>query len=301
MKQFEELQATCEEIDKENTELRLNSQDSEIELTELKGQIATLLEARTILASDTARMGRFVSEAEDELSRLRELNDALTDQNGGRLAALNDENRALLEDIGQIRTELQTREDALLALEVDLAKRSADLEARSARVEELESLLEAREKTAEVLRNRLQSALLGFEGNGLTVEQRDGKVYVSLEAQLLFASGSAIVDDGGREILKKLGDVIATQSDLEIIIEGHTDTDKLSSTTIPRNNWELSVLRSTAVLDIIMSQPGVDPSVLTASGRGEYHPVDPEDKAKNRRIEVILAPNLDALFDILDE
>ena len=301
IKQFEELQASCEEIDKENTELRLNSQDSEIELTELKGQIATLQEAREILASDTSRMGRFVSEAEDELSRLRELNDALTDQNGGRLAALNEENRVLLEDVGRIRTELQTREDALLALEADLAQRSADLEARSARVEELESLLEAREKAAEVLRKRLQSALLGFEGNGLTVEQRDGKVYVSLEAQLLFASGSAIVDDGGREILKKLGDVIATQSDLEIIIEGHTDTDKLSSTTIPRNNWELSVLRSTAVLDIIMSQPGVDPSVLTASGRGEYHPVDPEDKAKNRRIEVILAPNLDALFDILDE
>ena len=301
MKQFEELQASCEEIDKENTELRLNSQDSEIELTELKGQIATLQEARDILAADTARMGRFVSEAEDELSRLRELNDALTDQNGGRLAALNEENRALLEDVGRIRTELQTREDALLALEADLAQRSADLEARSARVEELESLLEAREKAAEVLRKRLQSALLGFEGNGLTVEQRDGKVYVSLEAQLLFASGSAIVDDGGREILKKLGDVIATQSDLEIIIEGHTDTDKLTSTTIPRNNWELSVLRSTAVLDIIMAQPGDDPSVLTASGRGEYHPVDPEDKAKNRRIEVILAPNLDALFDILDE
>ena len=301
MKQFEELQASCEEIDKENTELRLNSQDSEIELTELKGQIATLQEAREILAADTARMGRFVSEAEDELSRLRELNDALTDQNGGRLAALNEENRALLEDVGRIRTELQTREDALLALEADLAQRSADLEARSARVEELESLLEAREKAADVLRKRLQSALLGFEGNGLTVEQRDGKVYVSLEAQLLFASGSAIVDDGGREILKKLGDVIATQSDLEIIIEGHTDTDKLTSKTIPRNNWELSVLRSTAVLDIIMAQPGVDPSVLTASGRGEYHPVDPEDKAKNRRIEVILAPNLDALFDILDE
>ena len=301
MKQFEELQAFCEEIDRENTELRLNSQDAEIELTELMGQIATLAEAREALAADTARMGRFVSEAEDEISRLRELNDALTDQNGGRLAALNEENRALLEDVGRIRSELQTREDALLVLEADLAQRSADLEARSARVEELESLLAARERAAEVLRNRLEKALLGFEGNGLTVEQRDGKVYVSLEAELLFASGSSDVDSSGREILRKLGDVIATQSDLEIIIEGHTDTDKLSSTSIPRNNWELSVLRSTAVLDIIMGQPGVDPTILTASGRGEYHPVDPEDKSKNRRIEVILAPRLDDLFDLLEE
>ncbi len=301
MKQFEELQASCEEIDKENTVLRLGSQDASIELTEFEGQISILTEAREALAADTARLGRFVAESKDEMDRLRELNDALTDQNGGRLAALNDENRALLEDVGRIRTELQAREDALLVLEADLAQRSADLEARSARVEELESLLAAREKAAEVLRKRLENALLGFEGNGLSVEQRDGKVYVSLEAELLFASGSANVDDKGKAILRKLGDVIATQNDLEIIIEGHTDTDILSSPNIPRNNWELSVLRATSVLDIIMGQPGVDPSVLTAAGRGEFHPVDPEDKSKNRRIEVVLAPRLDDLFDLLDE
>ena len=301
MKQFEELQASCEEIDNENTELRLGSQDASIELTECQGQITTLTEAREALAADTARLGRYVSEARDEMDRLRELNDALTDQNGGRLAALNDENRALLEDVGRIRTELQTREDALLKLEADLAQRSADLEERSARVEELESLLAAREKAAEVLRKRLENALLGFEGNGLSVEQRDGKVYVSLEAELLFASGSVVVDNKGKAILRKLGDVIATQNDLEIIIEGHTDTDKLSSPTFPRNNWELSVLRATSVLDIIMGQPGVDPSVLTASGRGEFHPIDPENKSKNRRIEIILAPHLDDLFDLLDE
>ena len=301
MKQFEELQISCEEIDNENTELRLASQDAVIDLTECEGMIATLNEARESLAADTARMGRFVSEAEDEISRLLELNDALTDQSGGRLAALNDENRALLEDVGRIREELQVREDALLDLEADLAQRSADLEARSARVEELEALLAAREKTAEVLRKRLQNALLGFEGNGLSVEQRDGKVYVSLEAALLFASGSSVVDDGGREILKKLGDVIATQNDLEIVIEGHTDTDNLNSPNIPRNNWELSVIRATSVLEIIIGQPGVDPSILTASGRGEFHPVDQEDKSKNRRIEIILAPRLDDLFDLLEE
>ena len=301
MKQFEELQDSCEEIDYENTELRLGAQDAQIENRELKGSIETLTKAREQLAADTARMGRFVSEAEDEISRLRDLNDALTDQNGGRLSQLNEENRALLEDVARIRTELQTREDSLLALAADLAQRSADLESRSTRVEELESLLAARDRAADVLRSRLQKALLGFEGNGLTVEQRDGKVYVSLEAALLFASGSADVDESGREILMKLGDVIATQQDIEIIVEGHTDTDKLSSASIPRNNWELSVIRATSVLEIIMGQPGVNPSILTASGRGEFHPVDPEDKSKNRRIEVVLAPKLDDLFELLEE
>jgi len=300
-KQFQELQDSCDLIDRENTELRLNSHDVEIEVVELRGQVATLSEARELLVADTARLGRFVADAEDEISRLRDLNDALTDQTGGRLATLNAENRALLEDVQRIRQELQTREDALLALEEDLAIRSEDLEDRSARVEELEDLLASRERAAEALRKRLERALLGFEGNGLSVEQRDGKVYVSLEAKLLFGSGSAKVDEGGKALLAKLGSVIAEQENLEIIIEGHTDSDNLSSTTFPHNNWELSVLRATSVLEIIRAQPGVDPSILTASGRSEYHPIDPSDKSKNRRIEVILAPRLDALFELLED
>ena len=300
-KQFEELQDSCELIDRENTELRLNSHDVEIEVVELRGQVATLVEARELLVADTSRLGRFVADAEDEIRRLRDLNDALTDQSGGRLATLNEENRALLEDVQRIRQELQIREDALLALADDLARRSEDLEERSARVEELEDLLASRERAAEALRKRLERALLGFEGNGLSVEQRDGKVYVSLEAKLLFGSGSATVDEGGKALLAKLGSVIAEQENLEIIIEGHTDSDKLSSPTFPHNNWELSVLRATSVLEIIRAQPGVDPSILTASGRSEYHPIDPSDKSKNRRIEVILAPRLDALFELLED
>ena len=300
-KQFEELQGRCDQIDKENTTLLLNSQDVEIEVVELRGQVATLTEVRTELAADTSRMGRFVADSKDEIRRLRDLNDALTDQSGGRLSTLNAENRALLEDVQKIRKELQDREDALIALEKDLIKRSADLESRSARVEELEDLLASRERAAEALRKRLERALLGFEGRGLKVEQRNGKVYVSLEAELLFPSGSAEVDNKGRELLAQLGAVIAEQHGLEIIIEGHTDSDKLVSPNFPHNNWELSVLRATSVLAIIRDQPGVDPSILTASGRSEYHPVDPKDKSRNRRIEVILAPKLDALFDLLDE
>ena len=300
-KQFEDLQGRCDEIDTENTELLLNSQDIEIEVIELRGQVATLAEVRSELAADTARMGRFVAESRDEISRLRELNDALTDQSGGRLSNLNAENRALLEDVQRIRKELQDREDVLIELEKDLTKRSTDLESRSARVEELEDLLASRERAAEALRKRLERALLGFEGRGLKVEQRNGKVYVSLEAELLFPSGSAVVDEKGRDLLAQLGVVIAEQHGLEIIIEGHTDSDNLVSPNFPHNNWELSVLRATSVLAIIRDQPGVDPAILTASGRSEYHPVDPNDKSRNRRIEVILAPKLDALFDLLDE
>ena len=201
----------------------------------------------------------------------------------------------------QIREELQTREDRLNKLEKELNDKSALLESRSKRVEELESLLAAREQAAEALRARLAEALLGFQGKGLNVQQRNGKVYVSMEAQLLFPSGSAVVDPVGREALQSLASVVAGQRDLEIVVEGHTDTDQVRSTSIPRDNWELSVLRATAVVDILLEDPGVDPAMLAASGRSQYHPVDANNKAKNRRIEVILAPNLDSLYELIAE
>jgi chemotaxis protein MotB len=242
-----------------------------------------------------------VQRLREEVGRLTELNDALTDQSSGRLSNIAEENRKLLEDVMQIREELQTREDRLNKLEKELNDKSALLESRSKRVEELESLLAAREQAAEALRARLAEALLGFQGKGLNVEQRNGKVYVSMEAQLLFPSGSAVVDPVGREALQGLASVVAGQRDLEIVVEGHTDTDQVRSTSIPRDNWELSVLRATAVVDILLEDPGVDPAMLAASGRSQYHPVDANNKAKNRRIEVILAPNLDSLYELIAE
>ena len=281
--------------------MRLSRQDAEIASRELEGKLAKLKDQNTSLNEDIERIGAQAKLLREEVARLTELNDALTDQSSGRLSNIAEENRQLLEDVMRIREELQEREDRLNRLERDLNEKSALLEARSQRVEELESLLEARERAAEALRARLAEALLGFQGKGLNVEQRNGKVYVSMEAQLLFPSGSAQVDPVGREALAGLAEVIAEQTDLEIVVEGHTDTDQVRSTSIPRNNWELSVLRATAVVGILLENPGVDPAMLSASGRSEYHPVDASDKAKNRRIEVILAPNLDSLYQLISD
>lgn len=299
--QYEALQTQLDEAEKENSELRLERQDAQVSSRELEGQVARLKAENESLANDANEVGAEAKRLGEEVRRLKELNEALTDQSSGRLSNIAEENRQLLEDVMRIREELQAREDRLNRLEKDLNEKSALLEARSKRVEELESMLEARERAAEALRARLAQALLGFQGKGLNVEQRNGKVYVSMEAKLLFPSGSASVDPGGREALQGLAGVIAEQSDLEIVVEGHTDTDQLRSTSIPRDNWELSVLRATAVVNILLENPGVDPSMLAASGRSEYHPVDPTEKAKNRRIEVILAPNLDSLYELISE
>ena len=299
--QYESLQTQLDEAERENTELRLERQDAQIKSRELEGKVDRLTSENDALATDVNELSAEAKRLREEIDRLSELNEALTDQSSGRLSDIADENRKLLEDVMRIREELQIREDRLNQVEKDLNEKSTQLEARSKRVRELESLLEARERAAEALRARLAEALLGFKGKGLNVEQRNGKVYVSMEAKLLFPSGSANVDPAGREALQGLAAVIAEQSDLEIVVEGHTDTDKLKSTSAYKNNWELSVMRATAVVEILLENAGVDPSMLAASGRSEYHPVDPSDKAKNRRIEVILAPNLDSLFELISE
>lgn len=299
--QYESIQGQLDEAEQENSELRLARQDAQIQSRELEGQVERLQGENEALADEASALSTEALRLREEVERLTELNDALTNQSSGHLSDIAEENRQLLEDVMKIREELQRREDRLNRLERDLNKKSEELEARSQRVQELESLLEARERAAEALRARLAEALLGFQGKGLNVEQRNGKVYVSMEAQLLFPSGSATVDPRGREALQGLASVIAEQTDLEIVVEGHTDTDQVRSTSIPRDNWELSVLRATAVVNIMLENPGVDASMLAASGRSEFHPVDPADKSKNRRIEVILAPNLDSLFELISE
>jgi chemotaxis protein MotB len=144
-----------------------------------------------------------------------------------------------------------------------------------------------------------------LEGEGLTVVQKNGKVYVSLEEDLLFASGKYAVGSAGVSALNKLSTALAGQKDLEILVEGHTDSIPLSGKSEVKDNWDLSVLRATAVVKVLMSNPNLNPTQLTAAGRGEYVPfttnTTKEGRSANRRIEIILAPNLDDLFDLLEE
>ena len=300
MKSYEALEAERDELRDAQAAARLAQGDAEINRRELEGRVGVLEDARAELEADTAQLGRDLARSRQRINELRELNDVLNEQSSDRLAQMIAENEALLRNLSQTREELQAQEDSLVALGADLEARRKELAARAARVEELEALLAARDAAATALRNRVAEALLGFKDKGLTVEQRDGKVYVSLEAKLLFPSGSTAINAEGRQALLDLAQVVAVQEDIEVIVEGHTDTDQIRSTgSIPRNNWELSVLRATAVVDLLTGAGGVSPTLLTASGRSEYHPVDPEDKAKNRRIEIVLAPDLGELFDLI--
>jgi chemotaxis protein MotB len=147
-------------------------------------------------------------------------------------------------------------------------------------------------------------ALKGFEDKGLTIYEKNGKVYVSLDEKLLFASGSWEIDNNGRAALTELGKVLAGDHDINVVIEGHTDNVPYRGSGNVKDNWDLSVMRATAVVKELLKNKDILPQRISASGRSEYIPMDIEDsreaRAKNRRTEIILTPKLDELFKIID-
>jgi chemotaxis protein MotB len=207
----------------------------------------------------------------------------------------------LQNDIDSKNIELQRKEDALINLEKELKLKQNLLADREQRVSELEEALKRKDEGLKSLKNKVAIALRSYENKGLTVIEKNGKIYVSLEAKLLFQSGSTFVEEQGKKALIDLAKVLEIEKDLEIIVEGHTDTDKLESATHPKSNWELSVLRATSVVEIMIKNSKINPSILMAAGRSEFLPVDQKDKAKNRRIEVIISPNLNALFELISK
>ena len=167
-------------------------------------------------------------------------------------------------------------------------------------------MLNQKDSAVKALKDAVNKALVGFVNNGLSVEQKNGKVHVSMEEQLLFASGSTVVDKRGEEALKKLAVVLESKKDINIMVEGHTDNVPIQGTLSSgaKDNWDLSVLRATSVVKIITKNAGIDPIRISASGRGPFFPLDPastaDAKKKNRRTEIILTPKLDELLKVLE-
>ena len=190
------------------------------------------------------------------------------------------------------------------ALMEKIAERENELAERMARVDELEGLITRQQEAMRNLKEKLSDALLNFEDKGLTVEARDGKVYVSMENKLLFRSGSWTVGAEGRLAIEELGNVLADNPDIAILIEGHTDNVPYSGKGPLKGNWDLSTKRATAIVNQLLENPDILPQNLTAAGRGEYLPIAPnstrQGRAANRRIEVVLSPQLDEIKQIIN-
>jgi chemotaxis protein MotB len=230
------------------------------------------------LRADITRLRRELHEEQDKYTTLN-----------GNYAALNDKYGALNNNF----TASSSKVDQL----------SGDLKKREARLREVEDALRKRDEATNALKDKLQKALLGFQQNGLTVDIRNGKVYVSLTDKLLFPSGSIVIDARGKQALDQLAAVLNKETDINIAVEGHTDNKKVVNLGQIKDNWDLSVLRSTSVCRYLTEVEKIDPHRLTATGKSEFQPVDasgtPESLAKNRRIEIILTPKLDELYNLI--
>ena len=294
MSQFTEVRDDRDALDQSAAELTEQVQNLRLAVAEKDGLLREEGRRSAELKADTSDLGTRLRQCGLRNDELESLNAMLTETLEGKRRADGAEQAALLAELQRIRADLQFQQDSLHALE-------KDLRAREAKVAELSRLLDAQKAAGAALKARLSDALFAFRNKGLEVEERDGKVYVRLSSKLLFASGSTAIDPEGREALSDLAKAIEGEDGFEIVVEGHTDDVAFNSATSPRNNWELSVLRATAVVEVLSAASSLQPELLTAAGRSEYHPRDPANRDRNRRIEVVLSPKLGSLYDLLDE
>lgn len=295
----------------ENTSLKSKVTEQEEQLADISKRIKALVNDTTIMGNSLRKLTVNYDKLDETYERL--LNQLAKIEEGSK-----EDNKKLMAELQSTKEDLQKKEDELRKLELalnsketnlnnansELAKAQKDLEEREKRLKELEGVLSRKDSTVKALKNKITEALLGFKESGLTVEMKNGKVYVSVEERLLFASGSWAVDVKGQDALKKLAKVLETQPDVNIMIEGHTDDVPYNGSGNVKDNWDLSVMRATAIVKILTANSKISPKQLTAAGRSEYLPLDAaksvDARKKNRRTEIIITPKLDELFQILE-
>lgn len=304
-KVFEDLESKYSRLRKENRQLGSDLASAKESLARYKADYEKTSNA---LDSSTARLDQLQSDYDQTKANLDQLQasyDALEANSSAAIAENSKQNRKLLAELEQKQKDLAEKTTALETERRRLEQLQEDLANRSARIDELEGVIAAKDAKMRSLKDAISKALTDFEGKGLTVEQRDGKVYVSLENKLLFDSGSWTVGSNGTTAVKELGKVLAQNPEIAVLIEGHTDNVPYGGSGNLVGNWDLSAKRATAIVNILRLNNDIDPKNLTAAGRGEYAPVaendTAENKAKNRRIEVILTPKLDEVTALLND
>ena len=297
-KVYKELEGKYSNLKKENRKLESDND----ELTKQKDLLFKDLNALSKQYDEVlSQRDKLQSELDALKVNYENLNNsynALEENSSAAIAKNAKKNRELL-------AQLEAKEQALASENERLEKLKKDLAERSNRVNELESLIAAKDQAMRNLKDAISRALTDFEGKGLTVEQRNGKVYVSMENKLLFSSGSWAVGTEGKKAVEQLGAVLADNPDIAILIEGHTDNVPYTGSGQVKGNWDLSTKRATSIVQILKANDEIKPENLTAAGRGEYAPIATNDtaegRAKNRRIEVILTPKLDEISKLLNE
>ncbi len=297
------LKTEAEVLRQENEAHKLREEKGQTSLSECKSALHRVQNAFSSLQSDTIAMNVRLRTVQRDLDDMTKNYDYLLKNNSSLNSANLRENKAVLARFEALKADVEAKEDSLKREQDRLNALGIALQARERRVYELEKQIARKDSVVKAIQKSVADALLGFQGKGLTVTMRGGKVYVSLDNSLLFTSGSWTVQDKGRLALERLAKVLAANKDVRIEIEGHTDNDAFRGASQVVDNWDLSVMRATSVTKIIAGK-GVDPSRISAVGRGEFAPLalndTPENKGKNRRTEIIISPKLDELARLID-
>lgn len=310
-KLLEEKEEKLKQCESELSATKKSSQDNEAKLAELKEQAGNDKKTLEALRRDTMLNGANLRNLVSKYDKLNLLNEQLLDRLNKLLSGTEKDNARLSGDLQMTTEQLLRKQDELRALEAklnlqknDLDNLNEELKKREARVNELEAIIKKKDQAVAELRKKVADALVGFENKGLTITQKNGKVYVSMDESLLFASGKTTVEAKGVEALKNLAKVLEQNTDINVMVEGHTDDVAMKGAGEIKDNWDLSVMRATSVTKIILGAAKIDPKRITSAGRGEFFPLDngktPEARKKNRRTEIILTPKLDELLKVLE-
>jgi chemotaxis protein MotB len=286
-------------------ELETKFADLKKENRSISDENAVLLASKTQLESEKTALQSKLDETNSNLAKVQADYEAAKN----KMKVMQDSYAALEKNSNEaLEANMKKNRDLLQQLDAKakaLALEQEKLNVSSQRLQELEDLIAAKEASMKKLKETLSNALNGFEGKGLTVEQKNGKVYVSMENKLLFNSGSWAVGSEGKKAVVEVGKVLGDNPDISVLIEGHTDNDPYEGSGPIADNWDLSTKRATAIVTILGENKKVNKQNLTAAGRSEYSPLasnsTTEGKAKNRRIEIILTPKLDEISKMLNE
>ena len=296
-KLYTDLQGKYDALQSEKKEILSRKSELLAELSKSKKKYEATQKSYDDLSKIKEDLSQEMFVLKKSYENLKEGYNLLNSKSSRALARNARENRDLI-------AQLADKETELLKENTRLEKMKKELEARSNQINTLKKIIERKEKTMQILRESISKALKSFQGNGLEVVQKNGKVYVSMENKLLFKAGSWSVEAQGKKAIQKIAKILAANPKIKILIEGHTDSTPYNANNIIEDNWDLSVKRATAVVRILVAAK-ISPKQITAAGRSFYMPVAsnmiPEGKAKNRRIEIILSPNLDKINQLLHE
>lgn len=324
-RQFQELKESNHSTALERDNLKSVNEELTVQNTEMESELEVLKKRMAGLAIDKGtlkdsakfykRQFKVFKTMYDDLSTTQELNKMGNDEETRLLLAelqvtkedlmmQEDELRVLETTLLAKQVELDERDYILIALDSTLNQKQLEIADQSKRLIELEQILHSKDSAVYALKAKITDALLGFENKGLSVIQRNGKVYVIMDEKLLFKSGKWDVGSNGKQAIKQIAGVLEQNKDINIVVEGHTDDIPMQGNGDVKDNWDLSVKRATSIVKILLQNSNMNPSRVTAAGRGPYMPIDPaktsEARAKNRRTEIILTPKLDELFQILE-